>query len=522
MRTAFELVAWSAHRQPGAVALLDPESGHRLTYSELLKRIEGVATVLASRGVVRDELVATAMANTLDHAIILLALNRLGAIPVIINPRLKADEMVQLIRRDNIRTVIRTVAEGKSGTPADIDGVEELTLSAEVLSEGLRIDGNATPAFEAPRPEDPAFVFYTSGTTGLPKGVVIPHRAIEPRVLFMSTQAGLRFGGHNNLLGLMPIHHVIGFFGVFLGSLAFNGTWIPVTAFDPAQAVKWVEELDVTCLFASPTHFDALLATSEFAPEKLKSVDSVIFAGAAINQSILKRLEKCLQVPIVDIYGTTETMNSLFNPDATQERGLRPGYHSRVQFASVSESPSVALPAGVEGELVVDASADATFTHYLNNPEATAAKIVDGWYRTGDSGYVDDSGRVILTGRIDDMINTGAENVHAEEVEQIISRHPAVVEAAVVGLPDTRWGEVVTAVVVVSEPLTADLLDQVCLDSELANFKRPRRYFVVNELPRNAAMKVSRRTLREYLGAHAADQPNPETGFIQFTIEESQ
>lgn len=525
LRTAFELVRWSADREPNGTALLDPESEEQLSYADLMRRIEVVAGEVAAGGATPGSLVATAMPNTVEHVIVLLALNRVGAVPAIINPRLKTSEINQLIARGDIEGFVQVteqpeVGDGDGDGDGDgVEGVQRIYVSSEALRGQRDPSVPDPPAFRRPSGESPAFVFYTSGTTGLPKGVVIPNRAVEPRVLFMSTQCGLRFGAFNTALGLMPVHHVIGFFGVLLTSLAFNGTWIPVRAFDPEKSIGYIANFGVTCLFASPTHYDALLASPGFRPGCFSSVTNLIFAGSAMNESILHRLNAQVEVPIVNIYGTTETMNSLYSADAVNEPRLRAGYHSRVQIAGVAEDPSIGLPPGVEGELVVDAAADATFVEYLNNQEATKSRLVNGWYRTGDSAFTDADGYVVLTGRIDDMINTGAENVHAEEVEAVLARHPAVAEVAVVGLPDVRWGEVVTAVVVVNASVSSQELDRLCLESELANFKRPRRYFLVDQLPRNSAMKIAGHVLRDQLSKESG-QPSPD-GFVQVAIEES-
>ena len=192
-------------------------------------------------------------------------------------------------------------------------------------------------------------------------------------------------------------------------------------------------------------------------------------------------------------------MSSLYNPEPVgQPTRLRPGFYSRVRVIKYDGGPDDVVEPGEEGELIVDATVDTIFSGYLNRPEATAEKMRDGWYYTGDVCIVRDGGDVDLMGRVDDMIRTGGESVHPEEVEDVLGTHPDVREVSVVGVPDEHWGQMVVACVVGAEDgLVVEGLDKHCRRSTLARFKRPRGYVFVEGLPRNAANKVLRRVLRE-------------------------
>jgi 2-furoate---CoA ligase len=516
MQTAYDLVWLAAERTPGQLALVDDRTERRLTYRELLREIDVVAAGLAERGVKRGTRLATALPNLLEHCILLLALQRLAAVPALLNFRLPPAELAKLIQQGEIEgAVVRD-------DPAIASSLPKLKIlmsaggtgaSAPDIS-GCRGDPAKLPPRPKPAPDDPAFIFYTSGTTGLPKGAVIPHRAIEHRLVFVSTHGGMRAGTHNRALGMVPLSHAIGFYCVFLQTLAYSGTYYVMSAFNPAAAVDLVERHKITYLFAVPTFYQAMVSAPNYKPERMASLELVLFGGAPIQPQLLERIAREWPATLRHIYGTTEIMSPLHFPDPVgQPTRLRTSYGSRIRVVEQGGGPDDLVQPGEGGELIVDASADVTFTSYLNRPDATAEKLRGGWYFTGDVCVLREDGDVELVGRVDDVIRTGGESVYPEEVEAVLATHPAVRESCVIGIPDTKWGEMVVACVVLAKPEAgcADL-DAHLTSGTLARFKRPRAYLRMESLPRNAANKILRGPLRE---AAARARDTRDANFLQ-------
>jgi acyl-CoA synthetase (AMP-forming)/AMP-acid ligase II len=495
MQSAWQLVHAAAERTPDARAVVDRAAGTAWSYRELVDGAERLAGGLHAAGVQPRMRVATVLPNTLDHVLTLLALARLDAQTVLVSPRLKPPEIADIVERCEARAAV--IDEGVPGDALG-PGVRLFSTGGHAGTPLDACRSAASAPATTPRGEDGAYVFLTSGTTGRPKAVLTPHRATEPRVLFMCAQAGLRHGPHNRLIGLMPLSHNIGFYAVMIAALALNGTYYPFRGFDPGATLDAIEAEGISCVFASPTHYHALVRHPAFAPERVRSVANVVYAGAAMPEAVLEEVSAGFSGLLVQIYGTTETMNSLYMPDPRgRPHTLRPGLWSRVRVAPLTGEAGRSLPPGEEGEIVIDASADATFLEYVGDPAETARRVAGGWYRTGDAGCLDAEGNVVLRGRLDDMIITGAENVHPVEVEAVLATCPGVRDVAVFGLPDERWGERVAAAVVADPPVTAAGLDEHCRASALADFKRPRDYLLVDELPRNATGKVQRSVLQE-------------------------
>ena len=511
MQTAFDLVWLSAERSPERTALVDDESDRSLTYRALVEEIESVAAGLAERGVGAQSRVATALPGSFEHCLALLALQRLAAVPMLLNHRLSPDEIAALLTEGGAEAAVIGSDPALAGAAAAGLGAGGplLAIGGAVGEaedwQACRGDGSALGPPPRPDREDPAFVFYTSGTTGLPKGAVLAQRTTEHRIIWLSTQAGLRHGGHNRTLGCMPLSHAIGFYGVFLVTLAFGGTYFVMTRFDPARAVEMTERHAITYMFAVPTLYHAMTRAPGYAPERMRSLELVLFGGGVIEPELIRHIDRHWPAATRHIYGTTETMCSLYNPDPVERpASLRPGFYSRTRAIRLGGGPDDTIGPGEEGELIIDTGADATFSGYLDRPEATAERVRDGWYYSGDIVEVEEDGDLRLRGRVDDVIRSGGENIHPEEIETVLAAHPGVAECCVIGLPDPHWGEAALACVVAAGAAPGDL-DAHCRSDGLAGFKRPKGYLFVDALPRNAANKVLRRELRRRAVEAAAE-----------------
>jgi len=506
MQTVWDHIRLAAARTPGRTAIVDDRTDRTLTFADLIAEVETVAAGLAAAGISPGDRVATVLGNDLEHAVALLAAHRLGAVLCMINPRLKPDEAGALMSDGGVSSVIcgaggEIVSAAKAALP---DGAPVFTHGGTVgdttdLAD-CRGDAADLAPWQTPDADALAFVMYTSGTTGLPKGVMLPHGATDARVLFTPVQCGMRHGVHNRGLGLMPLFHAVGFYSGFVTTLSMNGTYYVHSAFDPAAAVAAVKRHGLTYLFGAPAHFHAMLAVPGFDAADVATVETLAYAGSVMPGAVLDRVKAAFSNALMtNIYGTTEMMNSLYMTDpAAAPTRYRPGFYSDVRVGRIGGTVHDICVIGEEGELLVDANCDAAFLGYLNRPYATAEKLTDGWYRTGDIVAMHDDGDVELRGRVDDMVLSGGENIHPEEVETVLLQHPAVRDAAIIGMPDDKWTERVVACVVVDGADGADAaaLDAWCQDSSLANYKRPREYLFLDVLPRNAANKVLRRELK--------------------------
>jgi 2-furoate---CoA ligase len=264
-----------------------------------------------------------------------------------------------------------------------------------------------------------------------------------------------------------------------------GGCFVPQARWSAPEALRLIEEQRVTSLYLVPTLFHDLVHQPELEARDVSSVRALGYAGAAMTSTLVRRCADAFRPEVfVNHYGSTEIYTFSIGRDQVAKPGCagRPAVNTRLRLLET-------------GEICVDLASEEAFGGYRNRPDADEKAIRDGWYMTGDTGHLDEDGDLWIDGRVDDMIISGGENVHPLEVEDVLAAHPGVVEVAVIGVPDDRLGQRVTAVVVGTA--TDEELDEHCLSSPLARFKRPREYRRVDTLPKSASGKILRRLLRD-------------------------
>jgi 2-furoate---CoA ligase len=339
-------------------------------------------------------------------------------------------------------------------------------------------------------------MLYTSGTTARPKGV--PRRQRAERAAALAHVAQNLYGHGERTLGVMPLYHTMGVRSLLAMSL-IGGAFVCLRRFDVPQALALIEAERVSNLYLVPTLYHDLVHDKSFSACDVSSVRKLGFAGAPMTDGLLQTLQAAFKPDLfVNHYGSSEVYTFTIDQNAPAKPGSagRAGINQMVRVARLGARSADEIAAvGEEGEIIALLAGDESFEGYWRRPDADAKALRQGWYFTGDTGFVDGDGDIFVTGRVDDMIITGGENVSPVEIESCLSLHAAVSEVAVVGLPDERWGKIVAAFVKCRGAVEPDELDTFCRNSGLASFKRPRRYVFVTEIPKSPVGKLLRRKL---------------------------
>ncbi|UOT03628.1 class I adenylate-forming enzyme family protein [Rhodococcus opacus] len=369
---------------------------------------------------------------------------------------------------------------------------------ASVQRTAGRAPGIAPPV--TPTDDDISVMLYTSGTTGRPKGVPRTHRAEHHAALAHLIQTG--HGPGDVTLGVMPLFHTMGLRSL-LASVLAAGTWVPQTNFVAEESLDLITREKVGALYLVPTIYWSLLQTGRLG--EASSIRKLAYAGASMTPTLAQGLSGLLHPErFVNHFGSTEIYTFTIGPDGAAKPGCagRAGVFSRVRLVDprADASPDQIVADGEQGQVAVSMKSPEAFAGYWHRPDADHKSIREGWYFTGDLATTDEDGDLWVAGRVDDMINSGGENIYPDEIADALAASPDLDEVVVAGTPHDKWGQAVTAYVVGSSGATpAETLAEVARfareESGLPSLKRPKRFVVVDQIPKSAVGKILRRQL---------------------------
>lgn len=480
-----QLLAQTALRYPDKPALIFED--RTWTYRAFDQAVARHAALLQQLGVTHGDRVALQLPKQAEFLFFHLALLSLGAITLPLNPDFRAEEVAYFLA-DSQSALFITDQEHWKRVQGSVPPVPLL------LVEGLRLPEPLERTYPTTG-EDIAMICYTSGTTGRSKGAMLSHRNL---IVNMQDLAQVwAWTDQDVLLHVLPLFHVHGLNVATHGSLYAGATLIMHAKFDPVRVWQTLASAPCTQLMGVPTMYQRLLRTWEQVQPDLGRMRVFISGSAPLAQSLFERFEQTTGFRILERYGMTETGMNASNPLDSDQR-----LPASVGFPLPSTRVRIVDPAGDErapdevGEVWL--RGPHIFEGYWQMPEKTQEAFKDGWFRSGDLGFLDGTGRLWLVGRAKELIISGGFNVYPKEIENVLESHLAVREAAVVGLPDEDLGEQVVAVVVLSEEVLASTLIAMCKE-RLARYKCPRRVVFIPELPHNAMGKIQKQRLVQQL-----------------------
>ncbi|HLU03542.1 MAG TPA: AMP-binding protein [Advenella sp.] len=488
----------SVERNPNAPALV--AEGKRLTYAQWFDIIKTVAGGLEKQGLGHGDHLLVVMQNRWEMATVHWACQLLGVIVTPLNWRSKADEIDYCIADSTAKLIvyddscIEAVRESERVPDIGAIAVGEAVAGSHRFEDLLA----ATPIKGESRAsaEDFSLMLYTSGTTGKPKGV--PRRHRQERAAALAHVAQNLYACGERTLGVMPLYHTMGVRSL-LSMALIDGCFVCMPKFDVGQALSLIESEGVTNLYLVPTLYHDMLSHPQFAATDVSRVRKLGFAGAPMSEALLRRIDKAFSPDLfVNHYGSSEVYTMAITQNARLKAGAcgRAAINCRLRVIRLgSVNPEERVQAMEEGQIIAHLDGDEAFEGYWNRPDANEKSLIGRWYFTGDIGYYDADGDLFVSGRVDDMIISGGENISPVDIESVISLHPAVDEVAVAGVKDERWGHRVVAFVKRQGSVDAQELDRYCRSTDLANFKRPREYVFVTALPKSPVGKILRRKL---------------------------
>ena len=457
--------------QPQRAVIHDPESGW-VHGQELLDRSEVVAQRLGRTGVGPGDRVLLSASSSVELVVAHVAILRLGAVVVPTNGAYRAEEVGHVV--SDARPKVAIVEH-----PEWSEWIHSADPSVVVTSPSVELEAGTSVSLDRTETNSPALIGYTSGTTGRPKGAVLSHGNLLASV--RGLEIAWRWTPDDILILALPLFHMHGL-GVGLhGSLAVGAKVVLLSEFNVDEVVDSITKFDATMLFGVQTMYSRLIESPE--ATELEQLRLCVSGSAPLPAELHQSIRRVTGQHVLERYGMTETAMLVSNP---YEGERRPG---SVGF------PLPGVEVRLEGDPAeIQVKGPNVFSGYWERPEENTEAFVDGWFRTGDLGAIDPEGYLSIVGRAKELIISGGFNVYPREVEEVISEYEPIQECAVVGVPDEEWGEVVVAFVVAEREIEDEEI-KIFVGERLAHYKRPRRTYTLERLPRNALGKVQKHRL---------------------------
>ena len=503
-RTLSDLIATHARESPEKEAILSPGRSP-LSYNALLAQVESTVSGLNARGIVPNDRVALVLPNGPEMAVAFVAVAS-GATCAPLNPAYKAEEFSfyfsdldakALVVQEGVDSPARAVAQ-ENGVP-----VIELKPDGNAPAGVFSLDGEAPAQSTAPRfsaVDDVGLVLHTSGTTSRPKIVPLTHANLCASASHIATTLALT--PSDLCLNVMPLFHIHGLIGALLSTFAAGAAAVATPGFDVMKFFTWLDAFRPTWYTAVPTMHQLILSRARRNEDVVRNATLRLIrsSSASLPPQVMHELEEVFRAPVIESYGMTEATHQMASnplpPRARKPGSVGPAAGPEV---AIMNEAGVLLESNQTSEIVI--RGPNVTQGYDRNPEANEAAFTNGWFRTGDQGYLDDDGYFFITGRLKELINRGGEKVSPREVDEILLDHPSVQQAVTFALPHKRLGEDVAAAVVLKDQRTAQEREiRDFTRKRLAEFKVPSKVVFVDEIPKGPTGKLQRIGLAEKLG----------------------
>jgi len=485
-----ELLYDIEEKYDGLEALIDAQNGKRLTYSELKEEVKKIAGLLEAKGYKNGDVIATHLYNSVEAAVILLAIQYIGGVICLVDPLFKADEVKYYLEDSGARCLFTHLNGTEVEAPANTDIINIDEFGNELISYKYE-----DKEFYSYHENELAMLLYTSGSTSTPKGVMLTAGCFFT-FLVKSNLSMYRYTEKDRILCFVPFSHGFGSVSILIPSLSGRAAIVFLRSFQAAKISNIILSENITHIFGVPTHYQQLLRY-EAIHDSLRRLKAAFVSAAPLSFETALNWYKTTGIYLDEGYGMSETttlistrMNML--PEPAGNVGFPP--KGILEVNAVDEGNSVCED-GIIGELRVRGRG--IMLGYLNRPEETAQRLRDGWMYTGDYGYRRSDGSFVICGRKSDVINVAGLKISPLEVEAVINSHEDVVDSAAVGIKDSVYGEIVKAFVVLKDGAKANERDLIkYVSGKIANFKVPKYISIINEFPRNNIGKINKKALR--------------------------